>query len=543
MCKIQDCVTKTQNSEKLIRASAGDYNLARAFVCRQVEVGRGDHPAVECEGSIWTYGDVHREVSIVARELRRLGVKKGDRVLLVLPDSVDFVAAFFGVVSIGAIAVPTGTSLLAVDYQERIRLSRPAAIIVDEALLAIVIGLEGESDPGEVLPSYPISESCEVIIVAAGGGGWRGISGPWSSDPPASFEVASTGPDDDAFWLWTSGTTGAAKAAIHQHGDWRHSCEGYGEQILGLEPCDRTFSTSKLYHAYGLGNGLMFPFHAGATTILFPARPSPAAMIETLVRTRPTVFFSVPTLYSSMLAEASAEIDLSHVRLGVSAAEPLPVEILHQWRDRFGFEILDGIGSTEVLHIYISPHLGSVVPGSTGRPVPGYEIRLTDENGDPTRMGEVGDLWVRGLSMASGYWEQAELSATRFVDGWFHTGDKFRCDESGNYWYAGRSDDMFRVSGQWVSPIEVENALLQHPEVRDAAVVAFEDDNGLLKPRAFVILVSGADPGSELAEVLKAHVKRLITPYKYPRRIVFVDDFPRSPTGKVLRHVLRRTLA
>jgi benzoate-CoA ligase len=301
------------------------------------------------------------------------------------------------------------------------------------------------------------------------------------------------------------------------------------------------FSSSKLFHAYGLGNALMFPLHVGATTVLYPARAQPRAILETAESSRPTLFFSVPTLYAAMLQEAEQrEYDLTSVRLAISAAEPLPAEIYRRWKERFGTEILDGIGSTEVLHMYMSARAGNVRPGSSGQAVPGYELRIVDGAGRDVPPGTIGDLLVAGESTASCYWRRKQLSTDRMRGRWFVTGDKYTVDADGFYWYSGRSDDMFRVSGQWVSPIEVEGALIEHPAVLESAVVAYEEETKLYTPKAFVVLKDGVAGGPELVRELQEFVKQRITPYKYPRRIEFLTELPKSAAGKLLRYKLRQ---
>jgi benzoate-CoA ligase family protein len=354
------------------------------------------------------------------------------------------------------------------------------------------------------------------------------------------LESAPTTKDDIAFWLWTSGSTGRPKAAVHLHHDWIYCCEYYARAVLDIVPGDVTFSSSKLFHAYGLGNALMFPFHVGATTILYPGKPKANVILETTQSHKPTLFFSVPTLYAAMLQEAERiSYDLSSVRLAVSAAEPLPATIFRRWKERFGVEILDGIGSTEVLHIYLSARPGEVRPGSTGQAVPGYELALVDDAGQPVPTGTIGDLMVSGPSTAQRYWNRQDLTLSRMRGRWFFTGDKYAVDADGYYWYAGRSDDLFRVSGQWVSPIEVESALIEHPCVLEAAVIASEEKTNLQVPIAFVVLRDGHEGGSELVRELQDFVKQRITPYKYPRLIEFLPELPKSATGKLLRYKLR----
>ena len=474
------------------------FNLTSYFVDRHVFEGRGRRTAIVCEGRRKTYAEMAAMVNQAGNALRRSGVEAGDRVMIVLPDSPEFVAAYFGAMKIGAVAVPTSTALRAADY----------ASLVEESGAKLMVG--GEGIPG--------LESC-----------------------PKELDCVPTTPDDPAFWLWTSGSTGQAKAAVHRHQDWPLCCEGYARGVLDIRPDDVTFSSSKLFHAYGMGNGLMFPFYVGAATVLCPGKPLAKTILQHAHEYRPTLFFSVPTHYAAMLQDTDAAnpYDLSSVRLGVSAAEPLPAEIVRRWHARFGFEVLDGIGSTEVLHIYISNRPGGVRPGSSGVPVPGYEVRITDETGRSLPAGEVGDLWVRGRSIAPHYWNRPGLTADRMRDGWFFSGDKYRADADGYLWYAGRSDDMFRVSGEWVSPIEVEGALVEHPAVLETAVVAQPDENGFLRPCAFVTLKQPDRACGALAAELRQFVRQRLAGYKSPRRIVFLDELPKTATGKVQRYKLR----
>ncbi len=474
------------------------FNLASYFVDRHIAEGRGTQTAIVYEGGRYSYAEIAALVNQAGNWLRRAGVEQGDRVLIILPDSPEFVAAYFGAIKIGAVAVPTSTALRPADY------------------------------------AYLAAESQAKIVLAESG---------WQAKAPAPPELdcAPTSPDDPAFWLWTSGSTGPPKAAVHRHADWLASCEGYARGVLGIRSDDVTFSSAKLFHAYGLGNGLMFPFYVGATTVLYPGKPQASAILARAHECRPTLFFSVPTHLAAMLRETDAgcPYDLSSVRLGVSAAEPLPAEIVRRWRERFGFEVLDGIGSTEVLHIYISNRPGEVRPGSSGVPVPGYEVRITDERGRELPAGATGDLWVRGRSNATHYWNRPQFTAERMRDGWFFSGDKYRVDADGYYWYAGRSDDMFRVSGEWVSPIEVESALIEHPAVLEAAVVARLGEDGLPVSCAFVTLKRAEGAGEALAEELRRFLRERLAGYKRPRRIEFTDELPKTATGKVQRYKLR----
>jgi benzoate-CoA ligase len=474
------------------------FNLASYFVDRHATEGRGGKTAVIYEGRSYTYAEIAARVNQAGNALRRAGVRPGDRVLIILPDSPEFVAAYFGAMKIGAVAVPTSTALRPADY----------AYLSEESQAKIAIS--------EAAPLDSAQESMELAC-------------------------APTSGDDPAFWLWTSGSTGPPKAAVHRHLDWMACCEGYARDVLGIGTDDITFSSAKLFHAYGLGNGLMFPFYAGATTVLHPGKPQAQAILARAHECRPTLFFSVPTHFAAMLqaTDAANPYDLASVRLGISAAEPLPAEIVRRWHARFGLDVLDGIGSTEVLHIYISNRPGRVLPGSSGLPVPGYQVRITDESGRELPAGETGDLWVRGASNATHYWNRPQLTAQRMRDGWFFSGDKYRADADGYYWYAGRSDDMFRVSGEWVSPIEVEGALIGHPAVLEAAVVARIGDSGLPVPCAFVTLKQPDRASDELAGELDAFLRERLAGYKRPRRIEFLEELPKTATGKVQRYKLR----
>jgi benzoate-CoA ligase family protein len=505
------------------------YNLVDHFVDRHIREGRGDKTAIICGDQRVTYRGIAEQINGVGNGLLKLGLQEEQRVLLVLPDTPEFAAAYFGAMKIGAVAVPTSTAARASDYAYFLQESRARIAIVHSTLLA------------ELAPALSGQHYCKNVIVCGEPVGDYICWSQFLQDSSPKLGPASTSKDDVAFWLWTSGSTGRPKAAVHLHHDWVYCCEYYARGVLNIEADDVTFSTSKLFHAYGLGNGLMFPFHVGATTILYPGKPQARSILEIAGANRPTLFFSVPTLYAAMLQEAerNAAYHLSWTRLAVSAAEPLPADIFRRWRDRFGVEILDGIGSTEVLHIYLSARAGQVRPGSTGQPVPGYELALVDRAGHPVPPGAIGDLLVAGPSTTPCYWNRRALSQERMRGRWFFSGDKYRVDEDGYYWYAGRSDDMFRVSGQWVSPIEVESTLIEHPCVLEAAVIAYEEGTGLHTPKAFVVLREGYSGSEELARELQEFVKQRIAPHQYPRRVEFVTELPKTAAGKVLRYKLR----
>ena len=472
-----------------------------------------------------TYGQLVAQANQAGNGLRDLGVGQADRVLLLLPDGPEFVAAWFGAIRIGAVAVPANTALRTPDF----------AHFLDESGAPVVVF------HSSLYPQLePVLSGRRTIVTGdpiPGRTAWT----EWLQSQSTDLDPVPTQPSDPAFWLWTSGSTGAPKAAVHRHSDWIHCCQAYAQGVLAITADDLTFSTSKLFHAYGLGNSLMFPFYAGARTALYPARPQAPVVLQFIERVRPSLFFSVPTLFAAMLHETDTAnpYDLSSIRLAISAAEPLPADLYRRWHDRFGSEILDGIGSTEVLHIYASARPGAVKPGSTGTAVPGYEIRITDERGSEVQAGRAGDMWVRGASTATSYWNRPALTAERMRDGWFFTGDKYTADADGYLWYAGRSDDMFRVLGEWVSPIEVEAALIEHPAVLECAVVAYKDENRLSKPKACVVLKNAGAASHLLATELQQFVRERIASYKCPRRIEFLEELPKTPTGKIQRYKLR----
>ena len=505
------------------------FNLTDYFVDRHLRERRSAKIALRCEDRILTYGEISEQVSRAGNGLLGVGVHPQERVLLLLPDCPEFVAAFFGVIKIGAIAVPTNTALRFAEYAYLLDESKATALIVHSTVA------------DQVEPILPKCRYLRQVIVCGERRGGHLFWDDWVSAQSPGLSVAQTAAHEIAFWLWTSGSTGPPKAAAHRQCDWLCCCENYGNGVLGIGSEDVTFSSSKLFHAYGLGNGLMFPFYAGAASVLYPGRPQASAILETVQRARPTIFFSVPTLYAAMLQEADRRqpYDLSSVRIAASAAEPLPAQTFRKWKATFGFEILDGIGSTEALHIYLSARPGKVRAGSTGQPVGGYEVRVVDVEGNDVPPGAIGDLIVRGESIAPYYWNRPELSAERMRDGWFYSGDKYSVDEEGYFWYAGRADDMLRVSGQWVSPAEVEGALAEHAAVLEAAVVPYQQADGLYTVKAFVVLKTGQKGTEQLVEELQGFVKLRIAPYKYPRHIEFLSELPKSAAGKLLRYKLR----
>ena len=503
----------------------GSYNAADDLISRNLTAGRGDKTAfIDAAGS-HSYADVAARASRFANTLERLGVRREARVVLVMLDSVELVAGFLGAIKAGVVPVPLNTRLAARDYAYILYDSRADALIVSESLLDTVLG-EAEA-PGVVL----------VDGVEAGG---HVLLSDATKDASDRHVTAPTTADDMCFWLYTSGTTGAPKSAVHLHGHLIATADLYAGPILGMSADDIVYSAAKIFFAYGLGNSLTFPMVVGATTILLPGPPDPASVGGILKREKPTLFFGVPTLYAMLLAGDQLPSAGEHVlRLCVSAGEPLPVDILRRWRERIGVDILDGIGTTEMLHIFVSNRIGEVTPGATGRAVPGYEVRLINEDGGICKPGEMGVLEISGPTAALMYWGQREKTKDTFRGPWTRTGDNFVMDENGVLTYDGRNDDMLKVGGIYVSPFEVEGALIKHDAVMEAAVVGHPDQDELIKPKAFVVLNEGIAASTKLEQALKDFVRADLATFKYPRWIEFVDDLPKTATGKIQRFKLR----
>jgi benzoate-CoA ligase family protein len=505
------------------------FNVATYFVDRHLDEGRAAAPAFLYEDRTLTYGDVAGLTNRAGNVFRELGMEMEDRVLLLCLDSPEFLGAFWGAIKLGAVPIPVNTLMRSQDYLYFLDDSRARVAVISAPLLA---------EAGPVLGQAKFLKH----VLVAGGGGHGHLS--WEDKlarASSSLEAAPTSRDDAAFWLYSSGSTGFPKGAVHLHHDMVICQETFAKQVLGIRPTDRVFSAAKLFFAYGLGNAGYFPMGVGAQSVLFPHRPTPESVFEILTRHRPTLFFGVPTLYAGMLAvkEAERRFDLSSLRLCISAGEALPEELYNRWRERFGVEIVDGIGTTEILHMFVSNRPGAVRPGSTGLPVPGYEVAIVDDEGRPVPQGEIGNLRVKGDSTMAYYWNKHEKTKETLFGPWIQTGDKFYADADGYLWYCGRADDMLKVGGIWVSPIEVEATLVRHPAVLEAAVVGHEDSDRLVKPRAFVVLKEPASDTAALAEDLKAFVKDKIAPYKYPRWIEFVAELPKTATGKIQRFKLR----
>lgn len=506
------------------------FNGASFFVDRNVAEGRGEKVAFFCEDRTITYRQLQELVNRVGNGLRDLGVEQEQRVLCLLLDSPEFVASFFGAIKVGAIPVPVNTMMRGQDYLYFLNDSRAKVTIISEPLLA-------EAGPVLNQASY-----LKHIIIVGRPSGKQVAFDQWVGKASSTLTAAETSKDDAAFWLYSSGSTGSPKGAVHLQHDMVVCSDTYAMQALGMNESDRTFSAAKLFFAYGLGNNMYFPMRVGAQGVLYPHRPTPEGMYEMISRHRPTIFYGVPTLYAAMLQvkEAEKRFDLSSLRLCVSAGEALPPEIYKRWRERFGVEMLDGIGTTEILHIFLSNRPEQVRPGSSGLPVPGYEASIVDDEGKPVPPGEVGNLRVKGDSIMAYYWNKHEKTKATLFGEWIATGDKYYQDEDGYFWYCGRSDDMLKVGGIWVSPVEVENTLVGHPAVLEAAVVGKEDTDKLVKPMAFVVLKDTYAASPELEADLKAFVKDKIAPYKYPRWIEFVPELPKTATGKIQRFKLRQ---
>jgi benzoate-CoA ligase len=509
-----------------------EFNAAAYFVDRHVREGRADKIAIECGDAQVTYGQLARLVNQLGNGLKRLGVRIEERVLLLLLDTPEFAVSFFGAIKIGAVPVPVNTLLKPADYKYLLNNSRARVAIVSESLLPLI----------QSTPPSEFRYLEEIIVV-----GSETPHGLYSFDDliresSDKLEPAPTSKDDAAFWLYSSGSTGQPKACVHLQHDMVISAERYAKAILKITEDDRFFSVAKLFFAYGLGNGLYFPLAVGATSILLPGPPRPQSVFETIERHRPTLFFSVPSNYVKLLAHAppsERDFSLASVRHSVSAGEALPATVFHRFKERFGVEILDAIGSTEALHMMIANSPGAVRPGSSGKIIPGFDARIVDDNDQSVAPGEIGNLLVKADSTCAYYWNEHEKTKDTIDGHWLRTGDKYHQDKDGYFWYAGRSDDMLKVSGVWVSPIEIERVLSEHPAVLEVAVVFRQDADELSKPAACVVLRNGDSGNPELARDLQQFVLDRLPVYKRPHWVEFMPELPKTATGKVQRFKLR----
>ncbi len=501
-------------------------NAALWFVDRHLSEGRSGKTAYREGAREITYGEIAMQSDKMADLYARHGILREDRAALILHDVVEYPVIFWGSLKAGIVPIPLNTMLTPDQHAYILKDSRARVVFISEAML------EGLAP---VLQSLPDLRAVFVV------GGEEGS--------PGHFETAlkeciaqptvHASPDEVAFWLYSSGSTGMPKGVKHVHSALQGTCDTYGAQVLGIRESDVCYSAAKFFFAYGLGNSLSFPMSVGATTVILPERPTPQAVFDVLEREQPTIFYGVPTLYGAMLAALGEGLmpGSENLRMSVSAGEALPREIGERWREKTGTDILDGVGSTEMLHIFLSNAPGEVVYGTSGLPVPGYEVRLVDEDGQDVPEGEVGELLVSGGSSAEGYWNKRDKTRTTFEGAWTRTGDKYTRDAKGRFTYCGRTDDMFKVSGIWVSPFEVEQALIEHASVLEAAVVPALDAEGLEKPKAFVVLNDGVS-GDKTKE-LQEHVKASVGKWKYPRWVEFRDELPKTATGKIQRFKLR----
>lgn len=500
------------------------FNMAHWFLDARVEEGKGDRPAILWRDVVWTYADTQRKSNQVANALVQAGLEMEQRVLIVLPDMPEFASAFFGTLKAGGVVTMANPLLPSEDYDYLLEYTRAKVVLTHESVM------------DRLGPALARGRHAKATFV---------VGGPdksWSEKvdrASVEFTNADTHRDDVAVWLFTSGTTGKAKAAMHRHSDFPFNTEVYAKGVLGYRADDVTIAVSKLFFGYATGTNLMFPFAVGARTALFDERSTPEAVLAAMKRFRPTIAAAVPTTLNGMLdLPDAAGADLSCLRFAVSAGEALPPELFRRFKEKFGVEILDGIGSAEMFHIYVTNRPGEARMGSLGKVVPGYSIEILGDDGKPAPAGEVGTMWVKGETAALGYWLDRAKSVETFAGDRCNTRDKFWIDPEGWLWYAGRGDDLLKVGGIFVSPLEVEDCLLQHPAVRECAIVGYEEA-GLTKPLAYVVAKDGEKPGDGLAETLREHARSKLARYKVPRRVVFVAELPRSDRGKVQRTVLR----
>lgn len=513
-----------------------EFNAADYFIDRNLREGRAKKVAIECENVRLTYAQLHDRVNRVGNGLRKVGVRIEERVVLLLLDTPEFAAIFFGAIKIGAVPVPLNTLLKPADYEYMLNNSRARVALVSEPLYPQI----------ESIPKNRLRFLEHIIVI--------GREAPAGTIPYEEFleqsspqlEPERTSKDDAAFWLYSSGSTGAPKACVHLQHDMVVCAERYAKGILGISDQDRCFSVAKLFFAYGLGNGLYFPLAVGATSILWPGPPKPQQVFECIERHRPTLFFSVPSNFAALLSykrTGGSDLDLSSIRYGISAGEALPASIFQRFKERFGVEILDAIGSTEVLHMFIANRPNAVRPGSSGQIIPGYEAKIVDENNHTVASGEIGSLLVKADSTCAFYWNKHERTKEMIEGHWIRTGDKYYQDADGYFWYAGRSDDMLKCSGAWVSPVEIESALIEHPAVQEAAVVGKKDSDELIKPAACVVLKDNMEGTPELARELQEFVVNRLPVFKRPRWIEFFPELPKTATGKLQRYKLRQQLS
>jgi benzoate-CoA ligase len=508
-------------------ASLEHYNAAVDLIERNL-AARPEKIAYIDERGSYSFADLAGRVNRCASAFMGLGLPFEARVMVCLLDTIDFPSVFLGAIKAGLVPVAINTLLTSSDFDFMLRDSRAQALIVSEPLLPMF---------HPILDKQPFLK--HVVVSGENSSGHARLNN-LMSKAGEEFTAAPTRADDACFWLYSSGSTGTPKGVVHVQTSMIRTAELYAQPILGIQESDLVFSAAKLFFAYGLGNTLSFPLSVGATTVLLGERPTPQAVCRILREYRPTIFYGVPTLYTALLSSPDLpKREELNLRRCTSAGEALPPEIGRRWLEHTGVDILDGLGSTEMLHIFLSNRPGDVRYGSTGKPVPGYDIRLVDEEGKPVTKGEIGELQVSGPTGAAYYWNNRDKSRNTFLGPWTRSGDKYSESDDGYFVYSGRNDDMLKVSGIWVSPFEVESALASHAAVLEAAVVGQADENGLVKPKAYIVLRPNAPQTPELAANLQQHVKSRLAPYKYPRWIEFVAELPKTATGKIQRFKLR----
>jgi benzoate-CoA ligase len=512
------------------------FNAAQYFVDRNVDEGRGEQTAILFEDQVYTYSQMLENVNRMANVLAELGVGMEDRVMLLLRDTPDMLFSFYGAVKLGAVPIPSNILMKAPDFLYMLNDSRAAVLIVDAVFLP------------EVEKILDQAIFLKKVIVCGDAAHDHLSFNELLDQADTNFEAAETTPDDAAFWLYSGRNPEKLMAAVHHHSHMVYCSEAYAKGILNMTSKDRAMG-SFLFFAYGLGNGAYFPFSVGATTILISHPPKPELLYQDFVKYQPTLFFTVPTLLGVLAeykktcrSEDKALAPVKSLRACISSAEILSPEIYHRFKEEFAVEILDGTGSTEICHIFLSNQFGQIKPGSTGKLVPGYGARLLDDDGQPVQPGQIGNLMISGGSIASAYWNQRQETKRNMQGEWFVTGDRYMVDEDGFFYFNGRSDDMLRVGGKWLAPREVENTLDQHPAVEESAVVGFQDAEDLIKPYAFIVLKSDFPPSQELEEEIQQFVRDRIAAYKYPRWIEFTDNIPKTAGGNIQRFILQERI-